>query len=270
MKWADVNGAALRYDVSGAGPPLVLLHEMGGTLESWNDVVPLLPGRRVLRMDLRGAGLSQKIWGTADIDDFVRDLGALIDLAELPGPVAMAGVAVGAAIGLRFAARNPSRVAAFVAMAPATGLPPDRVAATLELADRFEREGVRSRILERIDHSFPACYRTDSARFAAFVGRACANDPRSYAAIHRMLAGMNLDDDLPRIACPTLVLAGATDQTRPAAVVRKVAEQIPGTVFREIASGHVMPMLTPELVAHEINQFLDGDKISSLPPAKLV
>ena len=35
MDWIDVNGAALRYDVQGEGPAgLVLVHEMGGTLES--------------------------------------------------------------------------------------------------------------------------------------------------------------------------------------------------------------------------------------------
>ena len=58
MDWIEVNGTALRYEVSGEGAaPLVLVHEMGGTLESWDHVLPALrPGRVVLRHDWRGAG----------------------------------------------------------------------------------------------------------------------------------------------------------------------------------------------------------------------
>ena len=61
MNWIDVNGAALRYDLSGAGDPtIVLVHEMGGTLDSWDHVLPALSrGRRVLRYDTRGAGQSE-------------------------------------------------------------------------------------------------------------------------------------------------------------------------------------------------------------------
>ena len=69
MPFIEVNGAALRYDLTSAGPKtLVLVHEMGGTLESWEWVLPALSrGRRVLRYDTRGAGLSEKIRGAADI-----------------------------------------------------------------------------------------------------------------------------------------------------------------------------------------------------------
>jgi 3-oxoadipate enol-lactonase len=37
MNWIEVNGTSLRYDLSGSGPTtLVLVHEMGGTLDSWD------------------------------------------------------------------------------------------------------------------------------------------------------------------------------------------------------------------------------------------
>ena len=32
MSFMDVNGVSLRYDVQGAGKPIVLIHEMGGTM----------------------------------------------------------------------------------------------------------------------------------------------------------------------------------------------------------------------------------------------
>ena len=39
MDWIEVNGTALRYELTGsAGRTIVLVHEMGGTLESWDGV----------------------------------------------------------------------------------------------------------------------------------------------------------------------------------------------------------------------------------------
>ena len=238
-------------------PPLVLLHEMGGCLESWGSVVPLLTGRTVLRYDQRGAGLSQKIMGALSIEDSVADLAGLLDALGIGQPVALAGCAVGAGVALAFAARHPARVSSVVAMAPATGLAVEKRPGILTLAERMEREGVRARLLERFDETFLAQYRTDPARYAAFRGIALANDPHSFAATYRMLAGMDLTSDLPRIACPCLILAGETDATRPAAIVRPVADAIPGSRFAVVPSGHVMPMLTPELVARTLLAFPD-------------
>lgn len=260
MPWLDTGIASLHYEICGdattdGAPPLVLLHEMGGCLESWTDVVDLLPGRHVIRFDQRGAGLSEKIVGAVRLDDLVTDLTALLDALRLSQPVALAGCAVGAAVALAFAARNPGRVTSLVAMSPATGIAPARRAATLELADSFERDGVRTRILQRLDHAFPARYRTDPARVARFAGIMLANDPHSYAAWYRMLAGIDLSADLPRLACACLVLAGETDTTRPPAMVEAVAAAIPGARFKVVASGHVMPMLTPEVVAAELRAF---------------
>ena len=57
MNFAEVNGTALRYDLLGSGAAtLVLIHEMGGTIESWDLVAPMLSTkRRVLRYDTRAA-----------------------------------------------------------------------------------------------------------------------------------------------------------------------------------------------------------------------
>ena len=81
MNWIEVNGTSLRYEVSGTGAStLVLVHERGGTLESWDQVLPALnASRRVVRYDTRGAGLSEKISGTVTWDQMAGDLAALLD-----------------------------------------------------------------------------------------------------------------------------------------------------------------------------------------------
>jgi len=57
MAFIELDGLALRYELSGMGDrTLVLVHEMGGSLESWDDVSPRLgESRRVLRYDTLGA-----------------------------------------------------------------------------------------------------------------------------------------------------------------------------------------------------------------------
>src|ERR1700738_5578026 len=69
MDFIELDGVTLRYELSGKGDrTLVLVHEMGGSLESWDDVVPrFAESRRVLRYDTRGAGMSLKVGGKRGI-----------------------------------------------------------------------------------------------------------------------------------------------------------------------------------------------------------
>src|SRR4249920_3796976 len=101
MNFIEANGISLRYAVEGAGNPIVLIHEMGGTMESWSLVAQILAARRrVVRYDTRGAGFSEKIRGPLTIDTMTDDLIALLDALGITGKVALAGTAVGGAIAL--------------------------------------------------------------------------------------------------------------------------------------------------------------------------
>jgi 3-oxoadipate enol-lactonase len=259
MDFIEVNGTALRYDLVGNGAStLILIHEMGGTLESWDLVLPMLSAnRRVLRYDTRGAGLSPKVRGTLSIDTMVDDLVALTDALGIAGKVALAGVAVGGAIALRAAVRFPQRVAAVVASSPAIGIAPDRRAAVLARVERMEREGLHA-VSDTLDSSYPTQLRGDAVRFAAFRARWLGNDPASFGAIYRMLAHMNLQPELVRIACPALVIAGTLDGTRPPALVEPVARAIPGARYAVLETGHYAAVQTPELYAGTVGAFLDA------------
>ena len=94
MPWMEANGVALRYELSGDGPEtLILIHELGGALESWNDVLPTLEKEfLILRYDQRGFGLSEKAKGTLDIHYMTRDLAALCDALGIAGPCLVAGM----------------------------------------------------------------------------------------------------------------------------------------------------------------------------------
>jgi 3-oxoadipate enol-lactonase len=259
MDFIEVNGVGLRYELSGRGDrTVVLIHEMGGSLESWDKVAPVLAAkRRVLRYDTRGAGLSEKVRGALAIDTMVDDLASLMDALGITRKVALAGIAVGGAIALHAAVRLPLRVCAAIVGSPATGIAPDRRAAVLARVERIERAGMRVAVDDSMANGYPPELRTDAARLAAFRARWLGNDPASYAAIYRMLAGTDLQGELARIACPVLVLAGRLDRTRPPVLVEPVARLIPGARYQVLETCHYMADATPELLAETIAAFLD-------------
>ncbi len=258
MNWIEVNGTSLRYELSGNGPStLVLIHEMGGTLDSWDQVLPALnASRRVLRYDTRGAGLSEKIKGAVTWDQMAGDIAALLDALGIVGNVALAGIAVGAAIGAHFAVRYPERAAALVLHGPAVGVAEDRRQATLDRAAAVESGGMRGIVEASLAASYPPIVRHDAETFAAFRARWLCNDPESFAAINRMLAAETIEHELARVACPTLVTAGRHDSLRPPSVIEPMSRQIPGAQFLELNSGHFASVQTPGLVAQAIHSFL--------------
>ena len=259
MNFIEANGVSLRYAVEGSGKPVVLIHEMGGTLESWDLLAPLLAAkRRVVRYDTRGAGFSEKIRGVLTIDTMTDDLIALLDGLGVTEKASLVGTAVGGAIALHMAMRFPDRVAAVIATSPATAIPPANRDAVLARVAKFEAEGVRVVADETAANGYPAELRTDRARFEGFRARWLANDPSSFAAIYRMLANMDLGPELGSIKCPVLIVGGEFDRGRPPARVEPVAKGIPGAIFRVLPVGHYAGLQKPELMAQEIGAFLDS------------
>src|SRR4026209_3001638 len=107
MEWLETNGVVLRYDLSGTGRvPLVLIHELGGSLEFWEPVLPAFQqGFRVLRYDLRGFGMSEKV-KTLHLDDLLGDLVGMREALAIPAPCRVVGPALGGGIALAFAAKH--------------------------------------------------------------------------------------------------------------------------------------------------------------------
>jgi len=63
MPYANNQGVRIHYEVEGDGPPLVLLHGFGNTLEMWYDsghVESLKNDYRLILIDARGHGASEK------------------------------------------------------------------------------------------------------------------------------------------------------------------------------------------------------------------
>lgn len=258
MDWIEVAEAGFRQElVGGKERTLVLVHEMGGTLESWDLVLPLLAQEQpVFRFDTRGAGQSSKLRGVAPFDQMADDIVALMDANGLRGSAVLVGCAVGGALVLHAASRHPNRIEGVVALGPATGIAEERRSTILAYADRVEREGMQAIVEEELSRSYPEVLRADAERFRRYRARWLANDPGSYAAVYRMLVGLEMEEELKRLAVPTLFLAGRFDPLRPPEMIEPLARRVPGSRFEAIDSGHVAAIQTPEVIASHVAAFL--------------
>jgi 3-oxoadipate enol-lactonase len=256
MPVAQLGSAAVNYELSGEGPLVVLLHEIGGTLETWSRVAQTLAPRfRTLRYDQRGAGQSSRIASPFSLETQVDDIGALLGSLGERGPCHIAGVAIGAAFAIRFAARHPQRVTSLVLACPAPGVDAARIDYLKLRADAVEREGMSATAEDSLTNSYPPEVRRDAAIFTAYRECFLANDPKSYAAINRAFADFDVTPDLAEIKCPALVLSGTHDKLRPPSFVQGIAAKIRNAHYAEIDSGHIMPAQAPQALAAAMTDF---------------
>ena len=260
MKWMDVNGVSLRYELAGQGAQTVLLvHELGGTLDSWDETLPTFQREfRTLRYDQRGFGMSEKMSGTLKMADMVADIVALLDALGIKEPCHVVGSALGAGIAAAFAARHPSRVARLALQSLVTRSNPATRPAMTARAAEVERTGMRVQSPASMDRSYPEVLRGNRERFEQYRARWIGNDPQSFAAINRMLLEMELDAELGGIKSPTLMIGCVHDVLRPPPIVQELAKLIPGARYVEAESGHFMHVQTPELFMQMVMPFLRG------------
>ena len=260
MPWIEANGASLRYELSGAGSEtLVLMHEAGGCLESYEECLPALERQlRVLRYDQRGFGFSEKM-REQSFDNVLADLAALLDALAVGPKVHLAGCAMGADFAAGFAARHSGRVAKLVLASPLFGCNAPRSGSALERAALVEREGIRAAMNASHDRSYPENLRAlDRERFRRYQARWVCNTPASFGAQARMVSALDLSADYARIAVPTLVIGAQHDALRPPAMAQQVAQAIPGANYLAADTGHFMNVQTPQLFAETVLQFVRG------------
>ncbi len=258
MPFIDANGVSLHYELAGAGgQSVVLLHELGGTLHSWDAVVPRLAARfRVLRYDQRGAGASEKVRQDFSNDTLVEDFEALAKGVGLDPPYLFVTGAAAATQALHFLEKRPDRVGALVLCNPAPGVDASRAAVLDERAAFAMREGMRASLPTTLALSYPANL-GERAAYDAYLGRYLANDPVGFGLAFRCLARTNMLHMLPQISCPTMVVAGRHDTVRPHAGTAELAKKIPGARFEVIEdAGHFMPTQAPQALAALLEDFL--------------
>lgn len=126
-QWMRVNNILLHYlDHSGSGPPLILMPGLTANAHSFDGLINagLSPALRVLALDLRGRGLSDKPDSGYSMSDHAADVLGLLDALKLQ-QVVLGGHSFGGLLTLYMAAHYPERVSKLVVIDAAGKMHPE-------------------------------------------------------------------------------------------------------------------------------------------------
>ena len=118
----EVDGARIHYLDEGSGPPLVLIHGLGGQMHNFTHSLldRLKRDHRVIILDRPGSGYSSRPQhGSATLASQARTIAHFIDALGLDRPLVV-GHSLGGAIALMLALDHPDKVGGLALLAPAT------------------------------------------------------------------------------------------------------------------------------------------------------
>ena len=106
----EINGMEVYYEVSGEGPPLVVLHGAYMNIPSMGKIVPMLAAtHEVYILELQGHGRTTDIDRPITYPNLADDVAAFMDAVGLE-QADVFGYSMGAAAGLQLAIRHPEKV----------------------------------------------------------------------------------------------------------------------------------------------------------------
>lgn len=219
--YLEVGGLKIRFSTGGTGPPLLLLHGWGSSIEGMSTIFSeFAKNRTVYALDLPGHGksaLPPTAWRTIDFTNCVLKVMDLLDL-RTPDLIAHS---FGGRVAIQLASLHPEKVGRLVLVDSAGVIPPRPLKFKLKVAT------------------------AKVAKFLAKYGGSIGENLRKYiyskvASKDYMSAGPLRDsfvlvvrDDLtglmPTIKSPTLLVWGENDLDTPVASGKTMHQLIPGS-----------------------------------------
>jgi pimeloyl-ACP methyl ester carboxylesterase len=274
-RFVAVNGLRFHYlDFGGEGPTALLHHATGFHGWMWAPIAEALTRRyRVLALDARGHGDSDKPAGCYEWKQFVADLTGFIEMLHL-GRVLGVGHSLGATTTAGAAAERPELFSAAVLLDPVL-YPREYRRVSVEdnpmaAIARRRRDVWNSH--EQVFQSYRgrgafAKWGDDLLRlyvqqgFAAFEGGVRLKCPPSVEA---QVFGMDMHIDgwemMSRVQVPTLLMRGAESDKLSAKDADELVRLLPQGLLRTVPeTTHTFPMEAPDEVARAILEFTHSE-----------
>lgn len=246
------DGVRIAWASSGEGPVLVktanwLNHvELDWESPMWRPwLAELGQGRRLVRYDARGNGLSD--WNVPELsfDAFVRDLDAVVAAAGLER-YGLVGMSQGCAVAIAHAVRHPERVTRLVLYGGfargwrVRGGPREIEAAEATLTLARHGWGMAQPAFRQIFTSlfFPGASAEQKAAFDDLQRRTAS--PENAARLGHAIGDFDVSALLPRVCVPTLVLHARHDALIPFSEGRALASGIAAARFVPLESANHM------------------------------
>jgi pimeloyl-ACP methyl ester carboxylesterase len=253
IAWID----RMAVDVRGPGDAaetLVFIHGLGGSMNAWTPLLPVLGRHRCVRPELPGAGRSRKAYALAESTPHRGHLSAethadaVLRICESLG-IARAhfvGHSFGTLIAQHIAAREPQRVKSlclFGALIEPAQAMRDAMRARAALAREQGTQGVFE-IAEGIsNNALSASTRETQPVTVAYVRDSIsAQDPEGLAR-NCIALGEARAARLEFIACPVLVVNGDEDVVTPLSGARQLVDRLPNARIEVLSRCGHWPML---------------------------
>ena len=261
------DGARLRYAVGGDGPPVVLVHGLGGTIENWRGIASTLArNHRVVVPDLPGHGHSDALPDARNLDAFVDAVFAMAEAEKVERTV-WVGHSLGGTIALRAAVRRPDAVrGAILAAAAGVGSSTRLGRVTVTLMGLVEpgkaiaphRQAWANSLLGR-RVAFGWWGVGDAAALEPSMAEAFFTGPAFHTKTRQAGRALLRTDplaELERITCPVLCLWGASDKWVKLDDGIEYARRL-GAPLRTIAGcGHLLIGERPDVCLTAIEDFV--------------
>lgn len=267
-RYIDVgDDLKLHLEVSGEGPPLVLIHGFTGSTATWSSLRPAFEEIcTVIAVDLPGHGRSSVPVdpGRYRLERFAADLARVLDELWIDRAV-VHGYSMGGRTALRFAIENGERLAGLILESASSGIPSAsdrerRVLSDADLADTIERDGLERFVdyWERLSLWETQKSLPDEAR-AQLRAQRMANNPVGLAnSLRGASAGRDVITPamLSTISAPTLLIVGELDGVY-LQHARILGNAIPESrVVRVPECGHAVHFEKPHAVREAVAGFL--------------
>jgi pimeloyl-ACP methyl ester carboxylesterase len=251
-----VNGIRIHYYVLGpeAGPPVVLVHGLGGRADDWQNLAPYLTraGYRVYLPDLPGYGQSeQPATFSFSVPDEASIVVSFLDALHL-GQIDLGGWSMGGWIVQRVAAAHPERIRHLM-LFDSAGLYAKPTWNTALFTPTNPQE------LDQLD----ALLMPHPPPVPDFVARDILRASQNNAwvvkrALASMLTGRDVTDELlPQLRMPVLLVWGGEDRITPLALGKTMHKLIPQSNLEVIAGcGHLAPSQCAAQAAPAVQAFL--------------
>lgn len=245
-------------EIDGEGDPLVMIHGLGGTSNTFTPQMGLLAGRmRVIRPDLPGSGRSPTS-GRPSIEQFAE---TVVRAARALGVerAGFAGHSMGTIICFHIALKHPGLVTSVALLGPLLA-PPD--AGRQGLRDRAaaaRADGMQPIADAIVQAATAGATRRERPVAVAMVRETVMRqDPEGYARTCEALADA-VPPDVAPIRCPTLLVTGDEDAVAPAANMQGIASRIAGARTRVLSQcGHWLTFERPEETTQALREFYFG------------
>lgn len=257
------DGARIHYEVAGRadGEPLLLIQGLGADLKGWAAQRYAL-GRqfRLVLVDNRGAGGSDKPEGPYDLEVMAADAVAVLDAEGIDAAHVM-GASMGGVIAQILAVRHPDRVRSLVLSCTACHHHDWRVELLEGWADLAEEKGMRALTAEAIRWLVGPRHHVRFRVPFGLLGPLVLNLPaHAFAAQARAITSMSDDvrEELRFIRVPTLVIVGTQDILTPLPDSEELAELIPGAQLSVISgAAHGLMIEAANAFNERVLAFLD-------------